>query len=200
MLSLPLSPLDDGDNLRWEFRCFWPENAIIILQGLDHNLLKLSHYETKKKDDVYFLLPDSHYNLKLRRNDFVYKPLLKQLPHRTAYGNKIKLHNEASLDPRSRSPNIDITQLLKRMKQEGKKITVQKETLCYRFNTKPNATIELERLMIGNVVYFSICIESRSGLLVDNIAKHLLKEPISCDYVSFLKQLESAPNDDIRYP
>src|SRR5690242_2047050 len=56
------------ETIKWEVRCFWPENHVVTLHNIDANLLKLSHYELEVKEDIYYLLPDNNFNIKRRGN------------------------------------------------------------------------------------------------------------------------------------
>ncbi|WP_148294850.1 hypothetical protein [Legionella oakridgensis] len=189
LLELPSNNDMPVDELRWESRYFWPESAIISLNGLDDQFLELSRYEAKHRQDTYYLLPDVNFNLKMRRDQLLYKPMLKQMTWATAYGKKIKLTaTEQSLSIPDHNP-IDIQSLLVNAKDTIKTVTVSKEALIYQFPTTPKLKMELARLCIGDAVYFSLSLESKVLTWVEYLSKNLLQGKTPCDYVTFLKTL-----------
>lgn len=177
-LRLDQFPVYEKEGIRWECRYFWPDKAPIRLQGLDESYLRLSDYVFKKHADVYFLLADHDANIKVRRGEMVYKPLLKAVGGCYGFAKKI---------PLSDSPDHQLKALIEQAKAYHQGLEVNKETLTYKFKTKPSIKMELARLEIEGEIYFSVCIEGRSLNLVQSISQHLLKGQKSCDYVSFLK-------------
>lgn len=170
------------DTIKWEARFFWPEDEDIFLNAIDETLLDLNHYKHKYKDDFYYLLPDNDYNIKLRRNKLLYKPLIKQTPFASGFGSKIDLEN---VENNSRHLHDLKTQVL----EKGEIIPIKKESFTFKFPTTPSVKLELARLELANQIFFSACIEGRSLELVEIIGKLLLSQEISCDYVSFLKTI-----------
>lgn len=172
------------EQLKWEVRYFWPDNETIILNTIDNSLLELANYKHKHREDYYYLLPGRNYNIKKRRNQLLYKPLLKQTNHAAGYGTKITLEQtqEQPISPK-------LHEIMQHVEKEGIEVFVKKEALIYKFPTKPKVKIELARLEVLQKIYFSVCIEGRSLRLVEMISKHLLNEPVSCEYVTFLKNL-----------
>lgn len=168
----------EKEDIRWERRYFWSDQERIRLHGLDDCFLKLSDYAIKKHSDVYFLLADNDANIKLRRGELLYKPLIKQVDDCYGFGKKI---------PISDSANPELKQIFRQAEEGSQRLTVNKETLTYKLKTKPGIKMELARLEIEGKIYFSVCVEGRSLNLVQSISKHLLKGQKSCDYVSFLK-------------
>ena len=71
---------------RWESRFFWTDDQIITLHGLNDSFLALSHYQIKHRQDTYYLLPDTNYNLKVRNDKLFYKPILIKNHQAVAYG------------------------------------------------------------------------------------------------------------------
>lgn len=183
---LPLATLVDkkDEQLKWEIRYFWPDNEVIVLNALDNSLLDLANYKQKHREDYYYLLPGQNYNIKKRRDQLLYKPLLKQANHAAGYGAKIILGNL----PDQLTPP-DIQEIMHQVEQEGIEIYVKKEALIYKLPTNPTVKIELARLEVRNRIYFSLCIEGKSLHLVETVSKHLLDQPVSCEYVTFLKNL-----------
>lgn len=174
---------------RWESRFFWPDDQIITLSGLDDSLRELSRYQIKQREDIYFLLPNTDYNLKLRRNQLFYKPIVMKKTQAIGYGKKIKLEDQA---PQAQLPGCNeagTQAFIARIHSQGKKIKVEKEALIYTFETTPITKLELAWLHIGNKAYFSVSIESRSIQLVESITKQLLGDLCACDYVTFLKKI-----------
>ncbi|KTD58976.1 hypothetical protein Lsai_0689 [Legionella sainthelensi] len=189
--NLPLATFVDikDEHLKWEIRYFWPENKSIILNTIDPSLRNITHYQQKYKEDDYYLLPGQNYNIKKRRNQLLYKPLLQKKDSAFGFGSKVLLsspqnspHQTELTDPQL----LEITQLIAK---ESIVVSVKKEALIYTFPTKPKIKMELARLEVLNKIYFSVCIEGRSLHLVETISKHLLGEQVSCEYVTFLKSL-----------
>lgn len=174
---------------RWESRFFWPEQTIIVLNGLDERFLALSHYEAKHRQDTYCLLPDTNYNLKIRRNQPLYKPIMMSTRQATAYGKKINLYKEKQTKQLPGAGETDAETLLARIQKEGLRVDVEKEALIYRFETTPTLKLELARLCVANTIWFSVNIESHSRRLVESITQQMFDDHASCDYVTFLKGL-----------
>ena len=164
-LSLPPLDVEEADNARWESRFFWPEHEIIVLNGLDERFLDISRYEAKRRHDVYCLLDDQDYNLKIRRNQLLYKPVISKTEHAVAYGKKIDFEEE----------------------HNGRYLSVEKEALIYRFETSPITKLELARLKMADTIWFSVNIESRAKHWVDSIREQMFGEKKTSDYVTFLK-------------
>ncbi|QMT61437.1 hypothetical protein [Legionella sp. PC997] len=183
-LSLPTLVDKKDEQIKWEKRFFWPDNKIIILNIIDDSLLDLAQYKQKHREDYYYLLPGTNYNIKKRREQLLYKPLLKQSNHTAGYGAKIILSDsyDQPLPP-------DLQEIAQQVEQKGIEVCVKKEALIYKLPTKPSIKIELARVEVCNQIYFSLCIEGKSLHLVETISKHLLDEPVSCEYVTFLKNL-----------
>ncbi len=188
-LTIPETCNEDEQTERWESRFFWPEREIIVLNGLDASFLALSRYQAKHREDVYCLLPDTDYNLKIRRNQLMYKPIMMKTRHAVAYGKKINLEE---LQPTTSLPgagDADASALLIQVQREGQRIHVEKEALVYRFETVPTLKLELARLYVADTTWFSVNIESRSRRLVDSLRQQMFDGQASCDYVTFLKGL-----------
>jgi len=186
---LPLARIGgkEREHLKWEARCFWADNQTIILNTIDNALLNLANYQQKFREDYYYLLPDCNYNIKRRRNELVYKPLEQQSP--TAQGFSAKINLGQSQDYQAQANYVHLEKIAQQIEKEGIGIYVRKEALIYKFPTTPGIKLELARLEVLNKVYFSLCVEGKSLDLVETIFKHLLDEPISCDYVTFLKNI-----------
>ena len=174
-LIIPTPLPTEAHTDRWEARFFWPDNTPILLNGLDDTFLELSRYKAKHRQDTYCLLPDTDENIKVRRNQLLYKPLIMKSPLAIAYGKKINLEDVG-----------DEHGLIQRVQQKGRRIDVEKEALIYRFETEPTTKLELARLRVSNTTWFSINIESRSKFLVESIAQHIVTRHDPCDYVTFL--------------
>lgn len=195
-LKIPDTSTEIDNTERWESRIFWPENEPILLHGLDDSFLELSRYQAKHRQDTYCLLADSNYNLKIRRNQLLYKPMMMTAPLAMAYGKKINL-DEAALGAQLPGiTEINAQALIKKIQHEGQKIHVEKEAFIYRFETVPTTKLELTRLCIANTIWFSVSVESRSRLLVESITQQMVN-PTSpsgtqaiTDYVTFLKRFQ----------
>lgn len=165
------------EELKWEKRYFWPQDRIICFNCIDNALLDLGNYQQKHKEDCYYLIPGSACNIKRRRDELLYKPLLKQSKHSYGFGAKINL-DEPPHDAKRQQ-----------IEDKGIPVFVRKEAFVYKFPTVPTIRLELARLEIENKVYFSACIEGKSQYLVETISSLLLKKKKACDYVSFLKKI-----------
>ncbi len=193
VLCMPNANLEENQTERWEARFFWPGHQIIVLNGLSDAFLDVSRYQIKHRQDIYCLLDDADYNLKIRRNQPMYKPMLIQDTHATAFGKKINLEEEeknSALLPNT--THLTAAMLLKRIQQEGLRIPVEKEALIYRFSTSPVVKLELAKLHVLNTTWFSVNIESRSKIFVDTIKQHLFGNKPCSDYVHFLKGLQTS--------
>ncbi len=176
------------DDLKWEARFFWPEAQIIKLYLLEPSLLDLATYQHKQKKDLYYLIPGQNYNIKNRRDELVYKPLVKQGKYSLGFGAKINLNdsNKALPDKDALKLNLsDTVQLLK----HSDEVIVKKDSLIYKFPTHPNIKLELARIEINSLIYFSLCIEGKSRELVETLSKQLLGKQPTDNYVGFLKNI-----------
>ena len=182
-----LSNLDkvEEDELKWEARFFWPETEIITLQLLDNDLLELAHYQHKQKSDKYYLLKQG-FNIKNRRDELVYKPLIKKGKYSLGFGHKLNLS-----EPDNFSPDLHKSDLKKIMTgiNHSTEVSVKKESFSYKFATHPHTKIELARIEINSAIYFTLCIEGKSRYLVEKISKKLLGKRATENYVGFLKEI-----------
>lgn len=195
--------------LRWEFRYFWPETEMICLYGLGEPLLALSQYEVKHRQDQYYFLPDQPLNLKERRGEIVYKPLLEANKWACAYGKKIKLTEGGGL--LDSSSGLTHQSLLRQITTKSRVFSIEKEVLIYPISkamlkthiSKPDreheeneweaivkSKLELTRLSVLNQIYFSLCIEARSKQMVLDLSKKILgQRQASCDYIHFIQSI-----------
>lgn len=185
--TLPLTSLgeQEKEEIKWEIRYFWPDRELIVLNTIDNALLNLGHYERKFKNDYYYLLPDNDFNIKLRRNEMQYKPLVQTINNILGFGHKVIL--QPHKEDKDFVPHFQ--KIINQIKTVGKGIVVNKESYIYKFHTNPPVKLELSRLEIYNTVYFSACVEGKSHFLVATISQHLLGNQVSCDYVNFLKKI-----------
>ena len=186
-LEMPGPESMNNDSNRWESRFFWGEDLIITLHGLNHRFLELSQYQIKHREDTYFLVPNTDYNLKIRRDALFYKPILSRNPQAIAFGKKIRLDEQPHGEKLPGCMEKDAHALIDLVRSQGKKIPVEKEALIYKFDTSPSTKLELSRLQIGQKAYFSVCIASRSANFVELFSRQLLGEMPNCDYVTFLQ-------------
>ncbi|KTD52836.1 hypothetical protein [Legionella quateirensis] len=190
--TIPLTDLitDEQDEIKWERRFFWSEDEIIHLTCIDNSLLDLANYHQKHKEDSYYLLPDSNLNIKLRRNELLYKPILQHTPSATGFGTKINLDTIHDQTDTAEDVNSDyLGSIALEARQKGIEVLVRKEAFIYKFPTIPHIKLELARLEVKEHVYFSACIEGKSLYLVELLSEHLLGKQVSCEYVSFLKNI-----------
>lgn len=168
------------DALKWESRLFWPDNQIIKLNNLNNALLDLTSYKNKHKQDEYYLLPEGNFNIKRRRNQLIYKPILDKSAFSIGFGSKINLEDPTQIT------TVSLQTLLKRAHTQAKIIPVKKESFVFKFATLPTIKLELAKLEVHNKIYFSACVEGRSRNLVETLSEGLLGLNESCDYVTFL--------------
>ncbi|MGL6037009.1 MAG: hypothetical protein ACRC0B_07515 [Legionella sp.] len=169
----------EHEQLKWEARYFWPADNIIQLAAIDISLLDIANYQQKHREDEYYLLPDCDFNIKKRRDELLYKPLIEHSKQVYGFGAKINLLDE--------HPNN--LELLANVKSNGLRVLVKKEAFIYKFNTKPTVKLELSRIELCDDVYFSLCLEGKSRELVKGLSGLILGKAISCNYVSFLKNV-----------
>jgi len=178
-----------SDAGRWESRFFWPEDSIIVLNGLNEHFLALSHYQIKHREDTYYLVPNTDYNIKIRREQLFYKPILARKLGAVAYGKKINLEE---LPLNMHLPNTeekDVQTFMARIQKEGIKTHVQKEALIYKFDTTPPTKLEIARLCIADKNYYSASIESHSMVLVESLGQQIIPNGMASDYVQFLRNI-----------
>lgn len=180
-------PCLEKETLRWESRFFWPENRVITLYGLKENCLHLANFESKYRHDTYYILADRDYNIKSRRNELLYKPLIKTTGVLQGFEKKINLQQQEATTLLPGTPPILTRDLMHLLKTNALAITIEKDAFIYKFNTEPSTKLELSRLTIEGKVYFSACIEGKSAPLVIFLSQILLKREHSSDYVRFLK-------------
>jgi hypothetical protein len=174
---------ENKDEIKWEVRHFWPSDKIITLNPIDPELVDLSHYERKFKDDCYYLVPKKNYNIKLRHDELLYKPTVDESKLAVGFGPKVEL--------KKTSPSKEKA-LFNEVKKNGIPITVKKEEFVFEFPTTPTVRLELSRLVIKDSVFFSLCVEGRSLVLVETISKELLQKQEPSEYVKFLKKIVKA--------
>lgn len=180
---------DERDEIKWERRFFWSEDDIVSLSNIDNSLLDLANYHQKHKEDHYFILPGCNYNIKIRRNELLYKPVRDQTPSTIGFGHKINLNNIETLNDIKDSERRKLGDIALKAHHEGVEVFVKKESFVYKFPTTPSIKLELARLEVMNKVYFSACIEGKSLNLVELLSDHLLGKQVSCEYVTFLKKI-----------
>lgn len=187
MLDFAQLPAYEPEAVRWEARFFWPQDAVIVLQGLSEEFLKLANFKSKHRQDSYHLLEQGNYNIKLRRNELLYKPLIDVQQDLFAFGKKINL---LDAKPEELLPGVHpilVHHLLELIQQQSQVITVNKDAQIYKLATTPSIKLELSRLQIADDIYFSACVEGRSFTLVQTISHHLFAKHTPSDYVHFLK-------------
>jgi hypothetical protein len=174
---------DQKDTLKWEARFFWPHNEVICLNIIDPGLLDLNLYKKKQKQDDYYLIPKSNFNIKRRHERILYKPLLHQSSIANGFGRKIDLEQSEDY-PKDYNPEF-LCGLLKQA-MSAKIVHVTKESYTYKFDTEPRIKLELARLEVEHKIYYSACIEGKSQSLVESISLALFGKQKSYDYVGFL--------------
>lgn len=186
--NLPMVTEELNKDSHWEFRFFWSESDIVSLSGLDEQFLELSRYKIKHRSDTYSLLPNADYNIKTRRGELVYKPLIERTKYANAYGKKIKLEDDSTTVLDINGEQTPLHSLLKNPTNQGRLVLVNKEALIYKFESHPSAKLELARLSIDEKIYFSVGIESHARSLVEDLTQRIIGNRETTDYVAFLKQ------------
>jgi len=159
------------DSHKWEIRYFWPIDQIVEL-NLNEQQLNWDQGECKLQRDVYWLDVNNPTNIKQRRDQLVYKPVVQQHHNRTAFDKKQRL------DPDELSQS------------NFKTIEVEKMALQLKIHQKPKCMLELSKIQLQNQTFSSLCIESRCGELLDNIDDHLQLSGKACDYITFLRGIK----------
>jgi hypothetical protein len=177
------------EDIKWEVRYFWPKDEPIVLNMLDPSLLDITNYQQKYNEDYYFLLPNREYNIKLRRDELLYKPLRRKSSLAFGFDAKINIEYDEAQPRKTTSQDLLLQEIAQLIATEGIEVYVRKEAFTYKFPTTPSVKLELAHLELHHEIYFSACIEGRSQKLVESIAEALLGQQISCDYVSFLKRI-----------
>ena len=179
----------EAEPIKWEIRFFWPDDETIVLNTIDNSLLDLANYHQKHREDYYYLLPGSNYNIKKRHHELLYKPLLQQSERALGFAAKINIDALTEQPHKTNQHDPLVHELVQRIAHEGVEVYVKKEAFIYKFPTQPTIKLELARLEVQNQVYLSACIEGKALELVESIAEHLLGKQISCEYVTFLKNI-----------
>lgn len=178
-----------ANEIRWEARFFWPEENIIVLDGLDIQFLTLSSYQIKQRFDDYFILEQYPYNIKVRRGQYLYKPLLKDCEGVYGYGKKINLSDYPANDILPGTNHHGGVNLLTELKEKGQKISISKEVLLYQWASTPPIKLELARFALLGNYYFSLSFAGRSHTLVSKLANQVSAGATPDNYVSFLKRI-----------
>lgn len=188
LLNWQKLPATAKDRIHWETRFFWPEDSIINLIGLADTFLDLTNYEIKGKKDLYILCAQSHFNIKQRRAQLLYKPLIKEKKSILGYGEKINLTDYPLTASLPGTANWNMKKMLLFLQSTKKiNVAVNKEALIYKFTTIPSVRLELARLQVNGRTFFTACIEGRSCILVRQISDYIFAAQKPCDYVNFLK-------------
>lgn len=187
-LDLASMPTEEPSSWRAEIRYFWDDKATIILDGLNNGFLNLALYKIKERKDLYYLLPNHNYNIKERRGELLFKPLMQDADGLQEFAKKINLSQYATKDMLPGLLPLRTGELLNLVNAESTKIYVEKTALIYKFATEPTIKLELARLTIADKCYFSACLEGHSKNLVTLINNHLFKTETASDYVHFLKK------------
>ncbi len=191
-LTLPSRELDLCTDSHWESRFFWQEHEIITLSGLDDLFLDLSRYKIKHHSDRYYLLPNADYNIKARRDELFYKPVIKRKRAATAFGKKVKLKDQTTDILGLNGERIEPKALILLVQNQGKSIQVDKEAIIYQFPSHTKTRLELSRLTIGGRVYYSLSAESPELAIVEHLTQHIVLNQNPLEYVTFLKNSEQA--------
>lgn len=174
---------------RAEIRYFWMDDTNIVLHGLNDSFLNLAIYKIKERKDIYYLLPNHDYNIKERRGELLFKPLMQDTHGLQEFAKKINLSQYSSQQTLPGLFPCNTGDLLKLANDDGSRVYVEKTAVIYQFATEPTIKLELARLTIADKYYFSTCLEGRSKNLITLINKHLFKNETPSDYVHFLKKI-----------
>lgn len=179
---------ENKEDIKWEARFFWPSHEKIVMSCLDHELLDLKNYKKKIRDDYYYLIPNSDANIKLRKNQLLYKPLVRKTNTAYGFGPKIIL-NPFTPAYEQNEHCLKMNEILNEVTPIKKPIHVKKIAYLYKFQCTPTIKLELARLKINKKTFYSACIEGHSLKKVNFLVEHLLGHQISCDYVTFLRNI-----------
>lgn len=181
-------PAEEPSLWRVEIRYFWEDKQGITLYGLNNDFLNLARYKIKERQDRYYLLPNHTYNIKERRNELLFKPLMQNTGGLQEFAKKINLSQHPSMSILPGLYPLHAKDLLELVNSQSSQIYVEKTALIYKFATQPVIKLELSRLTIAETCYFSACLEGNSKKLITLINNHLFKDEKACDYVHFLKK------------
>lgn len=161
---------------------------MVCLHSLNDDYLDLSRYESKHREDTYHVLAAFNFNIKVRRGELLYKPLLEETALLLGFGKKIPLHEQPPDMVLPGTDGLSARQLLELVEKNSNIITVEKDALVLKLADEPTIKLELSRLKMGSDIFFSACIEGRAQGLVQAIAEHVFPGQMPSDYVHFLKQ------------
>lgn len=182
------------EELRWEIRYFWPEDAKITLRHCPASLLDMNSVELKQRSDVYTLIPHRHLNIKERENHWLYKPLMRSEGNAMGFAKKIDIATVADDAILPGEPPFLKSDLMESIHTEGLVIEVNKAALIFKIPSFPGCKLELTRLRLpSQTIFYSAALEVNNLDLVKYLSNHLLKGHLSCDYVIFLKQIYQCP-------
>lgn len=175
----------------FESRYFWPENSCVCLSHLSLDLLQLSRYKIKKRQDKYILI--SNKNIKLRKNKLHYKPLSESGETHCQYDDKRKIplkHDNidelTALLPAIASWN-KIDKINDFLNQSYPILTVNKEILIHTI--APGTRLELSRIEVNSEHYLSMSLESHSRQTLVNLVKLIIPGKTPQSYSDFLNNL-----------
>lgn len=187
-LDLVDIPVEEPSLWRAEIRYFWEDKQGITLHGLNNDFLNLARYKIKERQDRYYLIPNHACNIKERRGELLFKPLMQNTGGLQEFAKKINLSQHPSRSMLPGLSSLYTQELLELVDAQSSQIYVEKTALIYKFATQPVIKLELSRLTIADTCYFSACLEGNSKKLITLINNHLFKDEIACDYVHFLKK------------
>ncbi len=171
------------DKAKWEARYFFPIETPIVLNW-PHSLPFSFHFaKAKTHEDTYIIHPEHVINLKKRRSDIYYKPLIKKKQGLFYFGKKeaIDENNPIKL---SQTTQLDST----RIQNEGTLIALTKNVLKFNYDHPMRCQLEFGWFISQEKNYSTFGIESKSFETVRTLSSFILPNEKKTDYINFLKE------------
>lgn len=192
--SINFNQYDIDADCKWEKRFFWPPGIPIQIHGLNPSNYEADKLKIKQHNDCYILKPQSKQNIKLRKDLFTYKPLLKTENETYGYGKKQKYamddNSEAfsALLPALHSVT-DPAVILHVLNDQYLVIPVIKDVCAVKLNKDLKAQCEFSKVKIDGQIFYSFGIEAKNKQLVQDLAKLIVPEIQATEYIQFIKSL-----------
>ena len=168
---------------KWEARFFFPIETPIFLNW-PHSL-PFSFYFAKAKthEDTYIIHPEQVINLKKRRTDIYYKPLIEKKQDLFYFGKK-EIIDEKNPIILSQTTQLDIT----RIQNESALIALTKNVLKFNYDHPMTCQLEFGSFTFQEKIYSTFGIESKSFEAVSTLSSFILPNEKKTDYINFLKE------------
>lgn len=189
----PKQALCDG----WETRFFWPltPELSIIVPVLEPHMFDIRQYIFTVHKDLYIVSDKTDDNLKIRNNEILLKKLLGTAEHVDGFQEKDRARFILDKDINSFTPS-DVSELLENAElpnledfDDFKLHYIVKESMLTHLKNLP-AKIEFSKIYIGDKIYLSLCIESRTFEITDHLRSSMNFTIPAESYVNFLKEAD----------